>query len=198
MYMRFKCVKLLLIAGNFIFSALISQANANDPRLDALDGRLPSLLNAGRITEAMPLAQQYLQIAGAKYGQESGEFAWGLRWIGQVYRFQDQYAKAEPYFKEAVRLREKAFGSSERGVGILYVDLGQLYLSLGRNDEAETALKRAIAVEERNPRGVGSYQGIASWNLAKLYGKQGRIALAESMFKRVIAVWEKDAGTRPR
>src|SRR5260370_773531 len=85
---------------------------------------------------------------------------------------QDRYADAEPLFKRALAIREKALGTNHPLVATSLNNLAELYRAQGRYAEAETLYQRALAVREKalgldHPNVAQSLN-----NLAELYREQ--------------------------
>ena len=102
--------------------------------------------------------------------------------------------EAEPLFKRALAINEKALGSEHPDVGRDLNELALLYQAQRRDAEAEPLYKRALAIYEK-ALGPGHPElGTTLNNLAKLYGAQGRYAEAEPLLKRTLAINEKALG----
>jgi tetratricopeptide (TPR) repeat protein len=105
-----------------------------------------------------------------------------------------KYAEAEPLYKRALEIREKALGPDHPDVAQSLNGLAELYRAQGRYAEAEPLFKRALAIFEKalgpdHPDVAQSLNG-----LAELYRAQGRSAEAEPFFKRALAIFEKALG----
>ena len=62
---------------------------------------------------------------------------------------QGRYAEAEPLYKRALAISEKALGPEHPDVAIRLNNLAVLYWAQGRYAEAEPLLKRALAIREK-------------------------------------------------
>src|SRR5262249_11303386 len=60
-----------------------------------------------------------------------------------------RYAEAEPLYKRALTIDEKALGQEHPDVAIALNNLAMLYVRRGRNAEADPFFKRAIAIDEK-------------------------------------------------
>ena len=114
--------------------------------------------------------------------------------LAELYRDQGRYAEAEPLYKRALAIREKALGPDHPDVGTSLNNLAELYRAQGRYAEAEPLYKRALAIREKALGPDHPDVGTALNNLAELYRAQGRYAEAEPLFKRALAIREKALG----
>ena len=62
---------------------------------------------------------------------------------------QGRYAEAEPLYKRALAIREKALGPDHPDVAKALNNLAVLYQKQGRYAEAEPLYKRALAIREK-------------------------------------------------
>ena len=62
---------------------------------------------------------------------------------------QGRYAEAEPLYKRALAIREKALGPDHPDVARSLNNLAELYENQGRYAEAEPLYKRALAIREK-------------------------------------------------
>ena len=100
-------------------------------------------------------------------------------------------ADAEPLYKRALAIREKARGTEHPHVATSLNNLAGLYYYQGRYADAEPLYKRALAIREKalGPQHPDVGQSLSS--LAVLYYGQGRYADAEPLYKRALAILEK-------
>ena len=94
---------------------------------------------------------------------------------------QGRYAEAEPLYKRALAIREKALGPDHPDVAGLN-NLAELYDKQGRYAEAEPLYKRALAIDEKALGPDHPDVATALNNLAELYRdagplRRGRAAL---------------------
>ena len=127
-------------------------------------------------------------------GFEFSEAARMLNQAGYYLRERGQYAEAEPLYRRALAIVEKAVGPEHPNTAASLNNLAALYDSQGRYDEAEPLYRRALAIREK-ARGPEHPNTAASLNnLAELYLSQGRYAEAEPLYRRALAIVEKALG----
>ncbi len=81
---------------------------------------------------------------------KSWQSAASLSNLAVLYKTQGKYTEAEPLYKRALRIDEKALGPAHPGVATDLNNLAALYDAQGKYAEAEPLLKRAdIAYDHR-------------------------------------------------
>lgn len=159
--------------------------------LAAESARINALMGAGKYSEALPRAQAMV----ASLEKDNGrELAAALNNLGQVHAGQGRDDLAEPLYKRAIALMEKAQGLETPLISAELTNLAALYQRQGRFAEAEPLFKRALAVSEKGLSREHPDVGRAVNNLATLYVKQERQAEAEPLFRRALAIYQKVAG----
>jgi tetratricopeptide (TPR) repeat protein len=170
---------------------LYSSAGAR--RLFARSGRVIALSEAGKYSEAISLAQA--MVAELETSQpNSRDYAGALNNLAQLYGEVGRDTEAEPIYKRAIAVMEKAGGLDSAGAAPELTNLAAFYQRQGRYDEAEPLFKRALALWEL-ARGPGHPDvGKALNNLATLYEREDRHTDAEPLFRRALAIYQKAAG----
>ncbi len=109
------------------------------------------------------------------------------------YQEQGAYGKAEPLFRRALEIREKAQGSTHPAVAVSLNNLADLYREQGAYAKAEPLWSRAEIAEA----GLGPMHPSVAHilnNLAMLYQLQGAYAKAEPLFVRALEIKQKALG----
>lgn len=120
--------------------------------------------------------------------------AQSLRGLAALYKSLGKYDQAEPLFKRALEIWEKALAPYHQEAATTLNTLGELYFAQGRYAEAEGAYKRSVAILEK---GLGPDHPALSTtlsNLAVLYRTQGRYVEAKAVYQRQLAILEKGLG----
>jgi tetratricopeptide (TPR) repeat protein len=103
-----------------------------------------------------------------------------------------KFAEAEPLFRRALAIREKALGPEHPEVAASLSCLAALYYLQGRYEEAAPLWERTLRIHEQGPEHPDMAWSLN--NLALLYDKQGRYAKAEPLYERSLAIREKAMG----
>jgi tetratricopeptide (TPR) repeat protein len=143
-----------LLAGLLAFISVIvhcvpAVAQERPAEFEEMYQRGLALYEAGKYAEAIPIAEQYLALAAARYGEQHLWYATGLGYLAILHQAQDRFADAEPQFKRALAIAENALGTDHVKVADLVSGLADLYEKLARYSEAEALLKRALAIREK-------------------------------------------------
>lgn len=72
-----------------------------------------------------------------------------LNHLGLVYHAQGQYARAKPYYEQALVRWEQALGSDHADVGSALNNLAEIYKEEGAFEQAEAAYLRSLTIGER-------------------------------------------------
>jgi CHAT domain-containing protein/tetratricopeptide (TPR) repeat protein len=161
---------------------------------DKLNAEVNRLDQAGKYSDAIPVAKQVLALRETALGPDHPDVAQSLNELARLYRAQGRYADAEPLYVRAITIFEKALGPDHPWVGTSVNSLAVLYYTQGRYAEAEPLYKRSLALREKALGPDRPDVGASLNNLAALYRDQGRYAEAEPLYKRTITIFEKALG----
>jgi CHAT domain-containing protein/Tfp pilus assembly protein PilF len=191
---RARRIRFILTAMLLVVSFTGAPAIAQQDEVAALDKRVGQLSQAGKFSEAIPLAQRALAIREKALGPDHPDVALSLTGLAELYQLQGRYADAEPLHKRALAIQEKALGPDGPYTGRSLHDLAEVYRAQGRYADAEPLYKRALAIYEKafGPDNVPIATTLSA--LAMLYHNQGRYADAEPLQKRALAIGEKALG----
>jgi tetratricopeptide (TPR) repeat protein len=79
-------------------------------KISSLKERVSELYWAGKFAEAIPIAQESLELTEKALGPEHPDTATALNTLGALYYSMGDYAKAEPLDQRALKIFEKALG----------------------------------------------------------------------------------------
>jgi len=171
---------------------VVASPRSADP--DALKKHAAELYRAGKYTEAMPVAERYAKTMKSRHGPGSSQYATALDNLAELYRAQGRYSGAEPLFKRALAIMEKASGPQNNlAVGEVLNNLAELYSAQGRYAEAEPLLKRVFEIREKASADKPPMATVLK-DLADLYRAQGRDDEAVPLLKRALAILERAFG----
>ena len=92
-----------------------------------------------------------------------------------LYDNQGRYAEAEPLYKRALAIREKALGPDHPDVALSLNNLAFLYDKQGRYADAEPLYKRSLAISEKALGPDHPDVATSLNNLAALYSNRDNI-----------------------
>src|SRR6202043_1736693 len=103
---------------------------------DSLNRQVVSLYRAGKYQEAIPIAQQVLEIREKINGPDHPYTATSLNNLAELYRAMGDYAKAEPLFQQALQIYQKALGPEHPDVATILNNLATFYQGMGAYEKA--------------------------------------------------------------
>ena len=198
-FSRFRVPRNALTVLFFLHCALWAAcglaAEGEDPsEADPLIRRVVELYQAGKYQEAIPVAQQLLEIRERALGPEHPYTATSLNSLAELYREMGEYAKAGPLYRRALAIREKVLGPEHPATGTSLNDLAELCRQMGDYAKAEPLYRRALTIREK-ALGVEHPETSSTLNnLALLYKTMGDYAKAEPLYRRALAIREKALG----
>ena len=95
--------------------------------LGKLNQEIEQLRQAGKIAEAIPVAQKAVTATERQRGPDHPDVAKALDTLAELYIAQSKYAEAEPLLKRSLAIREKTAGSNNSEVALALDNLGKLY-----------------------------------------------------------------------
>jgi CHAT domain-containing protein/tetratricopeptide (TPR) repeat protein len=168
-------------------------SQSND-ELSVLNAQVVRLHEAGKYSEAEPVALRAVALAERLHGPDHLQVGTALNNLGLLYRAQGRYTEAEPIYLRYLGIREKAFGPDHPNVVTALNNLAVLYKVQGRFREAERLYKRSLAIREKVLGAESPHVGTLLGNLGQLYYSEGRYAEAEVLAKRDLAIRERAPG----
>jgi CHAT domain-containing protein/tetratricopeptide (TPR) repeat protein len=174
-----------------LFLALGLPLRAQEGRWRELVKRANELRGEGKYGEAIPAAEEAVQVAEKTFGGGHPALAMSLNLLGAIYDDEGKYAEAEPLFRRGLAIREKALGPDNPDVAKSLNSLAFVYYHEGKYAEAEPLFKRALAIREKTLGPENSEVAVTLNMLASVYQRQGEFAKAETLFKRSLAIREK-------
>ena len=163
-----------------------ARAQADD--LKALDNQAQQLFQAGKYTEAMPVAERALKLAEHQRGPNDISVGYALNTLGRIYRQNGRFVDAEKSFGRALAIKRKVLGPNHHETLASLENLAETYASEGRYAEAEPLFLSALEALERIFGERDIYTIATMSNLAGLYAGEGRWRDAELLFKRVLTI----------
>lgn len=184
----------LIFAGSLCLIFSLGSA-ARPENLSAQSGKIIQLERAGKYAEALPLAQS--MVSALEKGPPNRDLAGALNNLAQIYGGLGQDSVAEPIYKRALAIMEKAAGLDSIDMAPELTNLAALYQRQARYAEAEPLFKRALALRERALPPGHPDVGQSLNNLATLYERGDRHSESEPLFRRALAIYQKVPGAEP-
>lgn len=152
----------------------------------------------GRYDEAEKLYRRALAIAERQPASRDRDATLATLFhnLGGLEHARGRFARAEPWARQSVTVRERAFGKSHVAVAADVAALAAILDGLGKHDEAENLYWRAIAVFSRT---LGPTHFEVAFNhaqLAVLYQGKGNARLAEGSYTKALRMLERTLGKK--
>ena len=145
--------------------------------------------------KAIDIAKEALQKAEKEFGPDDPRLAESLYLLADAYNFGLDYAQAEPLYKQALSVYEKARMQETLAYARVLIGLGTLYSLQGRYGEGLTHYQQALSIIEKLPKpNTIELANLLDYMALVLDFEKG-FAAAEPYYKRSIAVKEKVFGT---
>jgi len=122
---------------------LMADGEDDQAKLSYLNKQVIELYQAGKFTEAIPIALEAVELSEKALGPDHPDTVTALNNLGELYCSMGDYAKAEPLLKRALNIKEKTLGPDHPDAARTRNDLRELYGSMGDYAKAEALLKRA-------------------------------------------------------
>ncbi len=181
--------------GNYILS--LREGTAQELELakaEQLNQQVVRLYRQGKYQEAIPLAEQTLEIRKNILGDSHPDVAQSLNNLAELYRAMGRYEEALPRFQDALTMRKKHLGDSHPDVATSLNNLAGLYRAMGRYEESLPRYQDALAMRKKH---LGdSHPDVATSlnNLAALYESMGRYEEALPRYQDALAMLKKLLG----
>ena len=152
----------------------------------------------GRYDEAEKLYRRALAIAERQPAsrERDATLATLFHNLGGLEHSRGRFARAEPWARKSVTVRERAFGKTHVAVAADVAALAAILDGLGKHEEAEALYWRAIARFSRN---LGPNHFEVAFNhaqLAVLYQGTNRLRLAQGSYTKALRMLERALGKK--
>ena len=173
---------------------LIAHEQDEEAKRSSLNQQVIELCQAEKFNEAVPIAQEFLELCEKRFGPDHPETSDALCNLGEVYRSLRDYVRAEPLLKRALEIDEKALGLGHPDTAWALNNLGELYRATGDYAKAESLLKCALEIDEKTLGPDHPDTATALNNLAALYYSMGDRGKAEALLQPALKIREESPG----
>ena len=92
---------------------LIADEQDDIAKLSSLDKQVHELSQVGKFNEAIPIAQEFVELSKKAFGPDHPQNRHGLNDVAGTYRDTGDYAKAEPLCQREREIKEKSLAPAE-------------------------------------------------------------------------------------
>ena len=183
----------LLTTGNS-FVVVAAQDQQQLAKAERLNGQVVQLFSTGSYSQAIPIAEQVLEIWEAELGPQHADVALGLANLGELHRQLGNNADARPLHERALRIRERLHGRKHADTALSLTYVAMVHENLGNSAIAEKHYRQALQVRKtvfgpEHPEVANSLN-----NLANLLKGQAQYSEAESLLLRSMEIRRKTQG----
>ena len=160
----------------------------------ALIQQARELMKAGNFEEALPKAQQALEMREKALGPDHPGTAGSLMLVARIYDLQLNYYKALPLYQRALKIREKSLGPEHPDTAASMHWLARCYHILGYYSKALPLAQQALRIREKvlGPEHPDTAASMTS--LAFLYAQMGDLNKALPLTQQALKISEKALG----
>jgi tetratricopeptide (TPR) repeat protein len=157
-------------------------ANEQDDlaKLSSLNKQFAALFQAGKFNEAIPIAQEFLELSENALDPHHPDTSQALNNLAALYASLGDYAKAEPLFERALKIREKALGTDHPATAQSLNNLAKLYRSMGDFERALKIKEKALGTDHPltgdYPEAVGSVMADKESDVAKFFSLSQQVS----------------------
>jgi tetratricopeptide (TPR) repeat protein len=190
---RFMVKTLIFLLIIFLPLHVIGQEDLEKGKeeIRVLNQKRSDLFREGRFEEAIPYAEQVLEMQEKRLGKDHLDVTNSLDNLAHLYRETGHYDEAESFYKRALSIREKSVEIDHPSIALSLHHLGNLYRLLGKYTQAEDLLKQALEIRERVLKKEHPDIALSFNTIGLLYISTGRYVEAEPLLKKALEIREK-------
>jgi tetratricopeptide (TPR) repeat protein len=147
-----------------------------------------------KYVEAIPLAQQVLELSKQRSGPENVTVAYALEILAALYNRLDKYEQAERLYLEALGIKKKAGGPESNDVAATLKRLGRLYYDMGEYANAEPLFQEELGLENKQFGPESKEVAETLGNLGGVYSQMGDYARSEPLLQEELKIEKKTLG----
>lgn len=157
-------------------------------KAEQMSNQVTRLFHEGKHSEAIPLAQEVLDIRKSIFGQQHLFYANDLNNLAMLYGKTDQPLRAEPLYRQALEIKERVLGKEDPSYAVTLANQAGLYHSLNQYGRAEPLLREVVDLRRRSlGKGNAAYATSLN-NLAMLYYETGDYARAKPLLVEAVEI----------
>jgi tetratricopeptide (TPR) repeat protein len=180
-----KTIPVLLSSFLLIFS-FTATAHAEDLSWEELNAKVTGFYQQQQFSTAAGYGQEALNMARKSGTAE--ELATSLNNMAMVQTHLGRFGEAEELNKEALQIRQKAFGVDDPRVAVSWNNLGLIYFFVKKMEDAEHCFLEVVRIQEKTHGKKSSEIIPALEKLEKFYKKAENQNEADKIAARILAL----------
>jgi CHAT domain-containing protein len=151
---------------------------------------------SGNLKDGEPLIRQSLELRKTKVGPDTADYAETANDLAIVCRDTARFPEALAMAQEAVAIRSRVLGKTDKLLAESLNTLGTVYSYQGQYEQAASKFEEALAIHESHldPANPDPEYGTLCINMGGNYQRMGKYSRAESLFQKGLAVLAKVPG----
>jgi tetratricopeptide (TPR) repeat protein len=175
-----------ILSSLLLIFFITNSVHAEDLTWDELNAKVIGFYKQQQFSTAAGYGQEALNLARKSGTPE--ELATSLNNFAMVQTHLGRFGEAEQLNKEALQVRQKAFGVDDPRVGVSWNNLGLIYFFVKKMEDAEQCFLEVVRIQEI-AHGKTSSEIIPSLEkLEKFYKKAEKPEEAEKVAARILAL----------
>lgn len=159
-----------------------------------LDSRAATLYGQRKYADAIPLAEQVVEIHREILGEASADYASSLNKLGVLHFFAGDYAQAEPLYKRSLEIRRQVLDEDDPDYAVGLNNLALLYDRMRDYARAEPLYRQLLELRgridgEKHPDYAATLNALAA-----VYRKQGKYEQAEPLYLQAVEIRKEALG----
>lgn len=148
----------------------------------------------GRYDEAEELFSSAMEHA-RQYGPDDPRYANAVNNLGELYRKQAKFTKAEPIYAELLDIADTKLPKKRQEAAVLVNNVAAFYRDKGDYPRAERLYKKAVAIWTNEVKKMSDPNYAAMLGgLARVYKDEGRYSESEPLYKQALQIREASQG----
>ena len=152
------------------------------------------LMKVGKIAEALPLAQQALEIREKKLGPDHPGTAGSLMLMARIQEGRFLFYQALPLYQRALKIREKALGPEHPDTAASMAMLARTYAFMGFFDKGLALAQQSLKIREKALGPDNPQTAQSQIILGFLYGQMGLQDKGLALLQQALKTTEKTLG----
>jgi eukaryotic-like serine/threonine-protein kinase len=186
-------------AERHLGASLALESRASLTALERADTRarlVNVLYGSGKYKEALPVAEEALELRRAALGTEHADVASSLDDLGAIHVSLGDVARAEPLMREALAIKRVVLPDADPKLAVGLNNLAFVMRMRGNPQDAETMFREALAIDRRTLGDEHPEVATKLINVAVVLRDQRRAAEAEPFAREAVAIRRKVLGGR--
>lgn len=141
--------------------------------------------------QALGFLTEKISIQEKHYGKDHLKTARLLANLGNVYREQGKFEKANECYQRSLKINQQHHGEEDIRTAMVLGGLGNVYQQQGKLEDARDCYERALRIEERHYGKDHLEMASNLGGLGNIYQQQGRFEQAREYYERALKLKER-------